>query len=169
MIQLITAMMSDPRIQNSIIQMLEKHLRNTDVRKATHLVLMAMERTSFGSGEDVLEEMFDTWEPFLSKAIELLGIESLAKVCAIHAAVEKVAKPQQQVTLRLLTKKVLSGLRDRQMAERILNGMSVALDGDHKDILDALQKDQAFMTSDMKVQKSKNKRMPLTADLLVQN
>ena len=55
------------------------------------------------------------------------------------------------------------------MAERILNGMSVALDGDHKDILDALQKDQAFMTSDMKVQKSKNKRMPLTADLLVQN
>jgi len=169
MIQLITAMMSDPRIQTSIIQMLEKHLRNTDVRKATHLVLMAMERTSFGSGEDVLEEMFDTWEPFLSKAIELLGIESLAKVCAIHAAVEKVAKPQQQVTLRLLTKKVLSGLRDRQMAERILNGMSVALDGDHKDILDALTNDQEFLTSDMKVQKTENKRIPLTADFLVQN
>ena len=34
--------------------------------------------------------MFATWEPFLSKAMELLGIESLAKVCAIHAAVEKV-------------------------------------------------------------------------------
>ena len=80
-----------------------------------------------------------------------------------------MAKPQQQVTLRVLTKKVLSGLRDRQMAERILNGMSVALDGDHKDILDALQKDQEFLTSDMKVQKSKNKRIPLTADILVQN
>ena len=49
-----------------------------------------MKRTSFGSGEDVLEEMFATWEPFLSKAIELLSIEGLAKVCAIHAAVEKV-------------------------------------------------------------------------------
>ena len=35
--------------------------------------------------------MFATWEPFLSKAIELLSIEGLAKVCAIHAAVEKVS------------------------------------------------------------------------------
>ena len=53
-------------------------------------ISLQIKRTSFGSGEDVLEEMFATWEPFLSKAMELLGIESLAKVCAIHAAVEKV-------------------------------------------------------------------------------
>ena len=43
MIRLITDMMSDPRIQASVIQMLEKHLQGTDVRKATHFVLMAME------------------------------------------------------------------------------------------------------------------------------
>ena len=43
MIRLITDMMSDPRVQASIVKMLEKHLKSTDVRKATHLVLMAME------------------------------------------------------------------------------------------------------------------------------
>ena len=42
MIQLITDMMSDPRIQSSIIKMLEKHLKDMNVKKATHLVLMAM-------------------------------------------------------------------------------------------------------------------------------
>ena len=34
--------------------------------------------------------MFDTWEPFLSATIGLLDTESLAKICEIHAAVEKV-------------------------------------------------------------------------------
>jgi len=163
MIQLITDMMSDPRIQSSIIKMLEKHLKDMNVRKATHLVLMAMERTSFGSGEDVLEEMFDTWEPFLSKAIELVGIESLATVCAIHAAVEKVAKPHQQRTLRILTKKVLDGLSDKEMAQRLSNGMSVALKGTQNDILDALQDKPAFLSSDMRVHNLKKKTIPLTA------
>merc|ERR1712218_106139 len=161
MIQLITDMMSDPRIQSSIIKMLEKHLKDMNVKKATHLVLMAMERTSFGSGEDVLEEMFDTWEPFLSKAIELVGIESLATVCAIHAAVEKVAKPHQQRTLRLLTKKVLDGLSDQAMARRLSNGMSVALKGTHNDILDALQDKPAFLSSGMKAEKLKAKTIHL--------
>merc|ERR1712018_706889 len=163
MIQLITDMMSDPRIQSSIIKMLEKHLKDMNVKKATHLVLMAMERTSFGSGEDVLEEMFDTWEPFLSKAIELIGIESLATVCAIHAAVEKVAKPHQQTTLRLLTKKVLDGLNDQAMAQRLSNGMSAALKGTHNDILDALQDKPTFLSSDMKAEKLKEKTMHLAA------
>ena len=48
MIQLITDMMSDPRIQSSIIKMLEKHLKDMNVRKATHLVLMAMEAANSG-------------------------------------------------------------------------------------------------------------------------
>jgi len=161
MIRLITDMMSDPRIQASVIRMLEKYLQGTDVRKATHFVLMAMERTSFGSGEDVLEEMFATWEPFLSKAIELLSIEGLAKVCAIHAAVEKVAKPHQQITLRQLRKKIINGLSDRQMAQRLSNGMEVALHGSHEDILDALQKDPKVLKSEKRAKKLKEKLLSI--------
>ena len=49
-----------------------------------------IQRTSFGSNENVLEEMFDTWEPLLATTILLLSDEGLAKVCEIHASVEKV-------------------------------------------------------------------------------
>ena len=40
-----------------------------------------IQRTSFGSNENVLEEMFDTWEPLLATTILLLSDEGLAKVC----------------------------------------------------------------------------------------
>ena len=42
MIQMITDMMSNPNIQESIISLLENHLKKMDVRMATHLVLMGM-------------------------------------------------------------------------------------------------------------------------------
>lgn len=43
MIQLITDMMSNPRIQSKIVSMLQQHLKKMNVRMATHLVLMAMQ------------------------------------------------------------------------------------------------------------------------------
>ena len=43
MIKLITDVMSDPRIQPSIIALLESKLKIMDVQMATHLVLMGME------------------------------------------------------------------------------------------------------------------------------
>lgn len=122
--------------------------------------------------------MFDTWEPFLSATIGLLDTESLAKICEIHAAVEKVclyvrsvlittetiktysryfliitkklsydscnlqvASPEQQKTLRLLTKKVLGGLDDQTMARKLRKGMAVALEGNNRDILEVLDEE----------------------------
>ena len=75
----------------------------------------------------------------------------------------QVAKPHQQRTLRLLTKKVLDGLSDQEMAQRLSNGMSVALKGTHNDILDALQDKPAFLSSVMRVDKLNKKTIPLTA------
>ena len=43
MIKLITDVMSNPRLQTSIIAMLESRLKRMNVKMATHLVLMAME------------------------------------------------------------------------------------------------------------------------------
>jgi len=148
MIQLITDMMSKPMVQEGIVAMLEKHLKNMDVKMATHLVLMAMQRTSFGSDENVLEQMFDTWEPLLSTTIGLLGHESLAKVCEIHANVEKIATPEKQKTLRILTKNVFAGLKDRTMAKRLERGMTAALAGNHNDIMNALREEHKEKTVD---------------------
>merc|ERR1712179_813972 len=145
-----TDMMSKPMVQESIVAMLENHLKNMNVKTATHLVLMAMQRTSFGSDENVLDQMFDTWEPLLSTTFGLLGPESLVKVCQIHANVEKIATTEQQKTLRILTKKVLAGLNNRAMAKRLEKGMWAALSGNHDDILKAIQDEEKPETSHAK-------------------
>jgi len=142
MIQLITDMMSKPVVQESIVGLLERHLKKLNMKTATHLVLMAMERTSFGSNENVLEEMFDTWEPLLATTILLLSDEGLAKVCEIHASVEKAAAPENRDTLRLLTNKVFEGLNDRRLASRLKKGMDAATNGNHNAVLYALNDGQ---------------------------
>ena len=53
----------------------------------------------------------------------------------------KVATPEQQTTLRLLTKKVLNGLNDKTMARKLQKGMAAALEGNNHDILVALDEE----------------------------
>ena len=72
MIRLITDMMSDPRIQARVIQMLEKHLQGTDVRKATHLVLMAMEVSSTSFLLNIF--LLIQYDPFNKKLLHILNI-----------------------------------------------------------------------------------------------
>lgn len=138
MIKLITDVMSNPRVQESIIGMLESRLKMMNVKFATHLVLMGMQRTSFGSDDDVLEDMFETWEPLLSTVISLVGPRSLAKICLVHAAVERSANQAQKETLRLLTKKVLEGLPDRAMARKLAKGLMAAKHGNRRYVMRAL-------------------------------
>jgi len=158
MIQLITDMMSKPVVQESIVGLLERHLKRLNMKTATRLVLMAMERTSFGSNENVLEEMFDTWEPLLATTILLLSDEGLAKVCEIHASVEKAAAPENRDTLRLLTNKVFEGLNDRRLASRLKKGMDAAANGNHNAVLYALSDGQQKVVNVKKSVATKEKK-----------
>ena len=63
--------------------------------------------------------------------------------------------------MRQLTKKVLNGLSDRGMAQRLSNAMAVALHGDHDDVLIALRKEPKVLKSEIRAKKLKEKLLKI--------
>ena len=70
MIKLVTDVMSNPRVQESIIAMLESRLRMMNVKFATHLVLMAMQaRLKNYTVQRTFNRMIQQWDNFYRRYI----------------------------------------------------------------------------------------------------